>query len=35
VRLHHSFKSGLLFLQLLSVFSQLLAQGLQLRDLPA
>jgi hypothetical protein len=35
VRLDHSFKGGLLFLQPLSVFPQLLAQGFQLRDLLA
>jgi hypothetical protein len=34
-RLDHSFKGGLLFLQLLSIFPQPLAQGLQLRDLLA
>jgi hypothetical protein len=32
-RLDHSFKGGLFFLLLLSIFSQPLAQGLQLRDL--
>jgi hypothetical protein len=35
VRLNHSFKDGLLFLQLLSVFPQPLAQGLHLHDLLA
>jgi hypothetical protein len=35
MRLNHSFKGGLLFLQPLSVFAQLLAQGLQFYDLLA
>jgi hypothetical protein len=34
-RLNHSFKGGLLFFQPMSVHPQLLAQGLQLRDLLA
>jgi hypothetical protein len=35
VRLNHSFKGGLFFAQLLNMFAQLLARGLQLCDLLA